>query len=446
MATGFPLLILLLLSLVFIVLTSTVFKLHPFLSLLLASVGLGLSSGMSLEKVIQIITGGFGSLMAGIGLVIVLGTIIGVIMEKTGAAERLAQFVLQLFGIKRLIPAVSVMGGLVGIPVFCDSGFIILSQLNKKLAQLSGKGRISLNLALAGGLYATHVLVPPTPGPLAAAGNLGAEDELGMVIIIGLICTIPALVVSGWWASRCKETIELSEDEITPPSSEQKHLPPLTTSLLPIFLPVLLIALASILKIMAVEGAISSTIIAIGNPNVALLIGVACAFLLFEKWDKTHVMDWIGKGLTQAGPILLITCAGGAFGAVIKETPVVALFQSLTQQGAISEIWLFPIIFLLAAGLKTSQGSSTASMVITSSMIAALLPVWGLTSSIDMALVVVVIGAGAMTVSHANDSYFWVVNNFGGMKMQQTYRTFTVATLLQGIVILLAAMGLKLIF
>src|SRR5699024_391672 len=317
----------------------------------------------------------------------------------------------------------------------------ILSQLNKKLAQLSGKGRISLNLALAGGLYATHVLVPPTPGPLAAAGNLGAEDELGMVIIIGLICTIPALVVSGWWANRCKETIELSEDEITPPSSEQKHLPPLTTSLLPIFLPVLLIALASILKIMAVEGAISSTIIAIGNPNVALLIGVACAFLLFEKWDKTHVMDWIGKGLTQAGPILLITCAGGAFGAVIKETPVVALFQSLTQQGAISEIWLFPIIFLLAAGLKTSQGSSTASMVITSSMIAALLPVWGLTSSIDMALVVVVIGAGAMTVSHANDSYFWVVNNFGGMKMQQTYRTFTVATLLQGIVILLAAMG-----
>jgi len=123
----------------------------------------------------------------------------------------------------------------------------------------------------------------------------------------------------------------------------------------------------------------------------------------------------------------------------------VELFQSITEGGTRNPVWLFPMIFLLAAGLKTAQGSSTASMVITSSIIASLLPVWGLTGSIDLALVVIVTGAGAMTVSHANDSYFWVVNNFGGMKMAQTYRTFTVASLLQGVTVLCFAMLLKLL-
>ena len=200
------------LSVVLVVVLTAVFKVHPFLSLLLGAFFVGIASGMPLLTVVENVNDGFGGLMRAIGIVIVAGTIIGVILEKSGAAYRMAEVVLRVIGEKRPQLAMSIIGYIVSIPVFCDSGFIILSSLKKALAKRAKVAIASMSVALATGLYATHTLVPPTPGPIAAAGNIGAENYLGTIILIGLFVAIPAVIVGYFWAVKVASKIEVPED------------------------------------------------------------------------------------------------------------------------------------------------------------------------------------------------------------------------------------------
>lgn len=182
------------------------------------------------------------------------------------------------------------------------------------------------------------------------------------------------------------------------------------------------------------------------NPNVALLISVIVALLLLGMNHRKEWNSWIQRSLSQSGPIILITIAGGALGAVLKATPLSDEFNSLMQGKQLSAFVLFPVAYLLAAGLKTSQGSSTAALVIASSILAPLMGNWGLDHPAEKALLVVSIGAGAMTVSHANDSYFWVINQYSGLTVPQMYRYFTLGTFWMGVSVLLASMALALLF
>lgn len=441
------LIIVLLVSVLFIILGTTKLKLHPFIVLLFASYLAGAMAGLPLEKIATTIATGFGNIMAYIGIVIILGTIIGVILEKSNAAIKLAEIVLKLVGKHYPALAMSIIGYIVSIPVFCDSAFIILSSLKKSLVTKTGKSSVALSIALATGLYATHTFVPPTPGPIAAAGNLGLENQLGLVILVGLVVAAFAMFTGYLWALYIgKKHITPEDNFIEPTTSELViKLPSATKALLPILVPIILIAIRSIATYPTLpfgEGFLFIFFNFAGQPINALLIGFLLSFLLFPAFNKETLTGWIGDGISAAAPILLITGAGGAFGTILKEAQIGDTLGNLL---AGYELGIF-LPFIIAAAFKTAQGSSTVAMVATSAIIAPLLATIGLDSLYGKVLAVMATGAGAMTISHANDSFFWVVTQFSGMDVKTGYKTHTMATLIQGVSSMVFIYVLTLIF
>lgn len=435
---GIGLILIIIAGVFFVIVATAKFNLHPFLSLLIAAFAIGISSGMPLPDVVEAVNGGFGGLMGGIGLVIVFGTIIGVILEKSGAALRMAEVVLRIVGEKRPQLAMSAIGSIVSIPVFCDSGYVILSSLKKALANKTKVTVGSMAIALSTGLFATHTLVPPTPGPIAAAGNIGAENYLGTVILFGIIVAIPAILAGYLWAVKAGTKIHIESDEdesmynYDEVVSSFGDMPSAIKSFAPILVPILLIGFSSVITFAGWTGSIFSFFLFLGSPVVALLVGVLFAFALLPKFDEETLTEWIGVGIKEAAPILLITGAGGAFGSVISSTSIADLIKGIAGNDlAVGALFIF-IPFVIAAALKSAQGSSTAAIVITSTLIAPLLTQLGIEGAVPLALVVMSVGAGAMVVSHVNDSYFWVVKEFSGMSITQAYKAQTMGTLIQG--------------
>ncbi|WP_404405153.1 GntP family permease [Jeotgalibacillus malaysiensis] len=448
---GIGLIIVITLGVLFVIFATAKLKLHPFLSLLIAAFGIGIVAGLPLATVIEAVNGGFGGLMGGIGLVIVFGTIIGVILEKSGAALRMAEVVLRLVGEKRPQLAMSVIGSIVSIPVFCDSGYVILASLKKALAKRAKVTVASMAIALSTGLFATHTLVPPTPGPIAAAGNIGAENYLGTIILVGLVVAIPVIIAGYLWAIKVGTKIHIEGeddhsfdyDKIV---KEFGDMPSTFKSFAPILVPILLIGFASVITFEGWEGTVFNIFLFLGAPVVALLVGVFFAFALLPKYDEETLTQWVGIGIKEAAPILLITGAGGAFGSVIRATPISAFIEGFASNDLFSGAMFVFIPFLIAAALKTAQGSSTAALVITSSLIAPLLGQMGIEGALPLALTVMSVGAGAMVVSHVNDSYFWVVKEFSGMTVTQAYKAQTAATLIQGITAIVVTFVLWIVF
>lgn len=447
MPEGLWLILVLIISVLFIILGTTRLKLHPFVVLLLASYLAGALAGLPVENIAASIARGFGDIMAYIGIVIVLGTIIGTILEKSNAAIKLAELVLKLVGKRFPALAMSLIGYIVSIPVFCDSAYVILSSLKKSLVHQTKKPSVELSIALATGLYATHTFVPPTPGPIAAAGNLGLNDQLGLVILFGLAVALVALIAGYLWASYAGKKYTTSEDteKLTQNLSENIKLPSATKALLPILIPIVLIALRSVATYPAKPfgtGFIFGVLDFSGQPVNALLIGFILSFLLFPVFNKETLTGWIGDGISAAAPILLITGAGGAFGTILKETQI---GETIGNMLAGYQLGIF-LPFIIAAAFKTAQGSSTVALVATSALIAPLLSTIGLDSLNGKVLAVMATGAGAMTISHANDSFFWVVTQFSGMDVKTGYKTHTIATLIQGITAIVFIFILSLFF
>jgi GntP family gluconate:H+ symporter len=442
--TGAWLLVLLLGAIVFIVVMTARVRLHPFLVLLLTTLGVGLLAGVPAAQVVSAMTSGFGSTLGSIGIVIAAGTIMGYIMEKSGAALVMANSILKLVGQERSALAMAVTGGVVSIPVFCDSGFVILSPLNRSLAARSKQSLAVFAVALSMGLYSTHVFVPPTPGPIAAAGTLGAD--LGTVILLGLVVSVPTILAGYIFAKTYGARVHIDPKPMAEETGgEARHLPSAVRSFAPIVVPVVLIALKSVADYPTNPlgaGTLRNFISFVGNPNVALLIGVFLAFLTVERLTGEVMGDWVSAGLKDAGMIILITGAGGALGAVLRETAIADYITS-SLSGLQFGI-LLP--FILAAAFKTAQGSSTVAIITTAGIVSPILGALGLAGGIGPALAVMAIGAGAMTVSHANDSYFWVVAQFSDMKVSEAYRLQTLASLVTGIVGLITVTILYVLF
>lgn len=447
MTETFWLIIVLFVSVLFIILGTTKLKLHPFIVLLFASYLAGAMAGLPLEKIATTIATGFGNIMAYIGIVIILGTIIGVVLEKSNAAIKLAELVLKLVGKRFPALAMSIIGYIVSIPVFCDSAFVILSSLKNSIAVKTGKSSVTLSIALATGLYASHTFVPPTPGPIAAAGNLGLENQLGLVILFGLFVAAFAMFTGYLWASFVGKKYIVSEIIQSEPkfSRLEIKLPSAVKSLLPILVPIVLIAVRSIATYPSQpfgEGFLFTFFSFAGQPVNALLIGFLLTFFLFPRFNKETLTGWIGDGISAAAPILLITGAGGAFGNILKETQIGDLLGNLL---AGYHLGIF-LPFIIAAAFKTAQGSTTVALVATSAIIAPLLSTIGLDSLNGKVLAVMATGAGAMTISHANDSFFWVVTQFSGIDVKTGYKTHTMATLIQGVTSMFLIYFLRLIF
>ena len=407
----------LLAALAFIIYGTSKLKWPAFLVLLLASLFLALATGVDPQEIGSLLSEGFGKTVKSIGLLIVFGSIIGVALEQSGATKKIAVAMLSRLSFLPLPYTVAIIGYLVSIPVFCDSAFVILSSLNKRLSQKSGIPLLALTIALSTGLFATHVLIPPTPGPLAAAANLELND-LGLLIIMGGSVAFLLMLVGAAFAQRVSKRVSL---EIQLPETEEENveeLPSLKLAIAPIFIPLLLIGLSSFSNHFKID------------PTLALGVGMILSFRLgrFTK-TKFFLSEVVNKGIQTAAPILLITAMGGTLGLVISKLPVAEF---------VGEHLLYPelgllIPFLIAALLKSAQGSSTVAIITASAMVFPMLATLGLDSDLGKTWVVIAVGIGSMTVSHANDSYFWIVSQFGNLSVKEAYRYHTFATLLQGI-------------
>ncbi len=443
MVSGGIALIYLVIAIAIIIYLTAKYHMNAFVVLLVVAFLYGLFAGMPLPDIVKTIRNGFGGTLGYIGIVIVAGTIIGTILEKTGAALAMTNAILKIVGKERSPLAMSIAGYVVSIPVFCDSGYVILTPLNKALSEETGKSMAIMAVALATGLYSTHCLVPPTPGPIAAAGILNAD--LGLVIGLGLVASIPAMLAGYLWAVGFAKRYEIkavlaeSYDSLM-----QKYgkLPSTTLSFAPIVIPIVLILFKSIADFPTKpfgEGGLARLLSFIGDPVTALLIGVLFALLLVKKESKRDaVSSWMDLGVKNAALILAITGAGGAFGAILKASPMGEFLGTTLSQ---YHLGIF-LPFVIAAALKTAQGSSTVAIITTASIMAPLMESLGLVP----ALTVLAIGAGSMTVSHANDSYFWVVSQFSDMEVPVAYRAYTSATLVEGIVAIITVAILSLFF
>ncbi|MFI6519634.1 GntP family permease [Spirillospora sp. NPDC050679] len=457
---GPALLVALAASIGLIVLLSGRFKLHPFLAIVLSTYAFGLvakavGAGVGSDKPYlpdlgKTIAEGFGQILISIGLVILFGTIIGKVLERTGAAVTLAEAVLKVVGRRHPAIAMSLIGWVVSIPVFCDSGYVVLSPLQRSIARKTGKNPVVLGTALATGLYASHTFVPPTPGPIAAAGNVGiGADGLVWVILFGIPVSLAAALAGLAWALKRTGNLESALPDAEQTFEEYKaqfdRIPGLGRALAPILIPILLMALGSVASFPSgggtlIGGTAGDVLTDLGAPVNSLLIGVLLALALLPTTRDAKVFTtWVGEGIADAGTILVITGAGGAFGAVIKATPIADYIKTLVGDGSsIGGLTALLVLFGLAALLKTAQGSTTAALIITSTLAQPLLPALGLDGMlggipIGQVLAVMAIGAGSMVVSHVNDSYFWVVTQFSGMNVSTAYRAQTAATLVQGL-------------
>ncbi len=416
---------------ILIVVLTGKWKVNAFVVLLLVAILYGALIGMPLKDIIANIKAGFGGTLSSIGIVIFAGTIMGILLERTGAALVMTRTILGIVGKDRSPLAMNIAGYVVSIPVFCDSGYVILTPLNRALAKESAKSMAIMAVALATGLYATHTMVPPTPGPIAAAQAVGAD--LGIVIFYGLIAAIPASLAGYIWAVKVAGRYDIpvtTHESYSDLMAKYGKLPSVFASFLPLVLPIFLILLKSVADLPAKPfgaGAVGSFISNIGDPVMALLIGVLCALFLVPGKDLLTAVDkWMGEGVKDAAIIIAITGAGGAFGKVLQSSAMVDFIKAnLTQ----AHLGIF-LPFIIAAALKTAQGSSTVAIITTANILAPLIPQLGL----NPALCVIAIGAGSMVVSHANDSYFWVVSQFSNLPVNIAYKVYTTATGAEGVV------------
>ena len=423
-------------------------------------VGTGNEGGNLLSVAVNTVTGGFGSTMTSIGIVIGFGTIMGIFMEKSGAAKRMALTILKAVGVKNADVVLGLTGFVVSIPVFCDSGFVILSSLAKEFSRLTKKSMVWLGGILGMGLYITHFMVPPTPGPLAVIGTFqqnGVNIDLGMFIIVGLLFSIPLFIFSVYLfryygkkydgqfvvpsvIDRSKYTdAQLNVlDKIEAKLQEGKQLENkdfeelLTTEKLPgagisftiLLLPVLLILLNTLVGQTPLKTQLIGQVLQfLGTPVIALFISLCIgAFGLAKDLDNKEVVGLMGQACKDAGPIVFITAAGGALGAVVKATGAAQIMADGIVAAGIPAI-LVPL--LIGTIMRFPQGSGTVAMITGSAIIAPMMATLG----INPYLAALAVCLTAMMPSFLNDSYFHVVTNFSGMDINTSLKTWTISTI-----------------
>ena len=443
--SGIGLMISLLVAIAVIIVSISKWKIHPFLALMGVSLVLAIIVGIPLTSIPNMLGAGFSGPFTSIGIVIILGALIGSILEKTGGALKLAEVVVKIVGKKHPDLAMEIMGWIVSIPVFCDSGFVILDPIRSSLQKKTGYSSVAMSMCLSAGLYTSHVFIPPTPGPIAAANTLGVGNHLLLVIGIGALVSIPCLIVAYFYANYIGKKVKTEED--MQDKSEESYnallksfgkLPSAFLSFAPIVVPIVAMALGSISDMAGWTGAVDVFLNFIGTPIIALTIGVIFAVILMISTKTTNQFyDITNDTLKVVGPILFITAAGGVLGKVISEAGFVGYMQEHASVLATIGIF-FP--FIVSAILKTAQGSSTVALTTTAGIMGSIadpgsmMNLLGLNTPLAGVLTVMAIAAGAMTVSHANDSYFWVVTNFGKIKMEDGYRTQSAITGIMGVV------------
>ncbi|PSK92300.1 GntP family gluconate:H+ symporter [Murinocardiopsis flavida] len=410
-------------------------RLDAFIGLLAGAMVTGMIAGVPPAELLTMITDGFGSTLAGIGIVIALGVMIGKVLEESGGADALAKMFVRMMGKGREDVAMTATGAVVSIPVFCDSGFVILHPLAKSLARKYGKPLVVVSLALAGGLSVTHHMVPPTPGPLAAVGLLNAD--MGSVVLAGIVFSVLLLPVVVAYARYIGPKLERELDPslvAVGESGAEAHgeprsggtgitvrgrdiadepadpgINPLRASI-PLLLPLVLIIGNTVSAAVAEGSRVHSIFAVVGEPAVALLIGLVVAvYLLPPRGTKrATVVGWLTAAAASAGMIVFITGAGGAFGEVLRGSGV---GDALAEAVSGWPVPMFLMPFLIASFVRVAQGSGTVAIITSATLSAPIVEAAGVSPT----LAVLSACAGSIVFSYFNDSYFWVVTRFTGL-------------------------------
>jgi gluconate:H+ symporter, GntP family len=438
------------------------FKLEPFIALIVVGLLVGLAAGLPVAQLVgtplkssdSLLEKGFGGILGHIAPIIGLGTVLGAIMERSGGADALTSRLLALFGPRGAPLAMGLTGLIFGIPVFFDIGIFVLAPLVYVAAKRGGRSLLLYALPMLAGLSMTHAFLPPHPGPVAAAGLLGVS--LGWLILMGLICGIPAWLVSGvWWGSFIGNRIYIdvpdefiaaeleasrgdSADPDGPDGSAGSGGPggtatavrtrPPSVALIAtvIAVPMLLILSATFGSIVLPAGSTAQAVVFfLGTPTVALTVAVLLAMYLLgirRGMTVTELGRITGESLKPIGMILLVVGAGAFFGAVLQATGV-----GKALAGSMSAIGLPVIVsaYLISAALRLAQGSATVAIVTTAGIVAPLVSAGGY-SQAQVALIVIAVSAGSIIASHVNDGGFWIVAKYFNMSVKDTLKTWTV--------------------
>lgn len=418
--------------LIFLVLKT---KIQAFLALIISTVVVGVIGGMPLTNItievdgvektfgiVNSITSGFGGTLGSIGIIIGFGVMMGQIFEVTGAAKRMAHTFLKLFGKKREEEALALTGFLVSIPIFCDSGFVVLAPIAKAISKATKKSVIGLGTALAAGLVITHSLVPPTPGPLGVCGIFGVD--VGKFILLTLVLALPMAIAciaySRLYLSKKYYRIPNEEGEIVEmPYQEPNYeaafsmdmtgVPGALESFMPLIIPIILILINTVATAMGKTEGFMNVLVFLGQPIVAVGLGLIVAILtLGRSLDRHEALTGMEKGMASAGIIMLVTGGGGALGQIIKDSGLGTFMAEGLAKTAIPII-ILPL--LIATAMRFIQGSGTVAMTTAASITAPIIAA----SGVSPILGAVACCVGSLFFGYFNDSYFWVVNRTLGV-------------------------------
>lgn len=434
----------LVLAVVVLVLCTVKFKIHPFFSLIATTVVFALIAGMNMEDMLSAFTSGMGGTMADIGLVIALGTVTGALLEKSGAAETMAKTILKITGEKHAALGLAITGYFVSIPVFCDSAFVLLSPIAKRLSKDTKISMTTMAISLCMGLHATHMFVPPTPGPLAVSGILNAD--LGNVILFGALVSIPVMLV-GYFGGKIAGTKYYYIPENVVEVDENQELPSPVMAFLPILAPIALMLLKTIGDMLNWPAGLMSVMDVLGTPAVALLIGLLIAVISYMKIFPEDKEAWgfdgvLADALRTAGQIVLIVGAGGAFSGVLKASSLQGILTNAFSGLSIGILAPFIIGFIF----RTCVGSATIAMVTAATMITPLLDVLGFGSPMGRVIAMLACAAGGLMVFHGNDDFFWVTATTSEMETSTAYKTIPIISVCQSVVALICVFLLSLVF
>ncbi|MBD8251272.1 GntP family transporter [Pantoea agglomerans] len=414
-------------------------KVHPFVALLIVSLLVAIATGIPAEKIMETIITGMGGLLGHITIIIVLGAMLGAIIEASGGAESLAQRFSKTLGLKRTVAALTMAAFILGIPVFFEVGFIIVIPLIYGFTKVARVSPLKFGLPMAGVMLTVHVALPTHPGAAAAAGIL--HTDMGWLMILGIVISVPVGII-GYYVAKFMNrrhyplSVEVLEQlQMAKPEGQEKKNEPappgaLTISGL-IVVPIVLIVLGTLSHTLLAEGSLlRSVMTVIGTPPIALLIALGLAAWLLgvrRGWSKDKLEDLTGRAIPTSASVILVAGAGGAFGKVLVESGV---GKALAVTLETLHLPLVPAAFILSLALRASQGSATVAILTTSGLLTQ-----AVTGVTDMQRVLVTLAAcfGGLGLSHVNDAGFWVVTRYLGLSVADGLRTWTVLTTLMGL-------------
>ncbi|TKJ36289.1 MAG: gluconate permease [Planctomycetes bacterium B3_Pla] len=434
-----------------------ILRINAFIALISAALIVSmLAPAVPLTEKVSSVAAEFGKTAGKIGIVIALAVVIGKCMMDSGAADRIVRAFLSLLGEKRSATALMASGYVLSVPVFFDTVFYLLVPLARSMTRRTGKHYLKYALAIAAGGVITHSLVPPTPGPLFMAANL--DIDIGVMIIAGALVALPAafvgILLAGWFDRRMNIPLRpIGTGEAEPEPFDDSELPALSISLLPILLPVALISANTIVDVFArtaAEGSFlrqfADVVAVLGNVNLAMLLAAAIAmWMLKSKRQLTlaQLSKVVEVSLMSGGIVILITAAGGAFGAMLEAADVGSAIANLIP-GDSGGIALLMLGALIASIMKIAQGSGTVAMITASSMVAAMVPSMK-SLGYHPAYLATAIGGGSMICSWMNDSGFWIFVKMTGLSEAEGLKSWTLLLALMGVATVVVSLVLAVV-